>query len=74
MQKANEVHPISAEESTLNLIDDYVGVHGKGKTPEEKKFIACYMARRVLSEIGNMQERLMSLRLLKRMKSSGKKK
>ncbi len=52
-----------------DMLDTYIGDKNisEGKSPEEKKFIALYMARRVLSQIGTVAEKLLVTKNLKKM-------
>lgn len=69
-EQAIDLH--APEQQAIKLVDEYVGPIGQGKSDEEKKFIALYMARRVLSVIGTMDERARSIRALKHMKGKVK--
>jgi hypothetical protein len=57
--------------STPEMIAEYAGLEAELKSAKEKKFVALYKARSILSHIGTMTERRVSKEQLARMKKLG---
>jgi hypothetical protein len=60
------------EQNIETMLDSYIGPQSEGKSIEEKKFIALYMARRVIYELGTVPEKLSASKHIKRMRATGK--
>lgn len=57
--------------STPEMIAEYAGPDAAGRSEKEKKFVALFKARSILSHIGTMTERRTSKVQLERMKRLG---